>query len=205
MFLRPLTRHALFGVAAFTGGTSLTNVSLAAAGPEPCEKRICNDKKNFFASAMNMKGGSKGSGGGGETKAPVKTEVPASDDAPWSDSLCPPDVQDLGRGSWTFLHSLAAYYPDSPTPEQIKDMDQFMQIWSRVYPCEYCAEHMRMWMAEHPPQTESQKSFSRWMCELHNEVNVRLGKSPFPCGNVDVRWRDGPDDGSCDWTADNEE
>ena len=37
------------------------------------------------------------------------------------------------------------------------------------------------------------------MCELHNEVNDRLGKPQFDCDKVDERWRTGPADGSCDY------
>lgn len=42
-----------------------------------------------------------------------------------------------------FLHSIAAYYPDIPSTEQQSDMKQFLQLFSRIYPCEECAEHMR--------------------------------------------------------------
>ena len=40
--------------------------------------------------------------------------------------------------------------------------------------------------------------FSRWMCELHNEVNQRLDKRTFDCSKVDERWLEGWKDGSCD-------
>lgn len=50
----------------------------------------------------------------------------------------------------------------------------------------------------HPPQVQSRTEFTRWMCEMHNEVNERLGKELFDCSKVDQRWRDGWKDGSCD-------
>jgi hypothetical protein len=49
-----------------------------------------------------------------------------------------------------------------------------------------------------PPDVTSQSALSLWMCQLHNRVNVKLGKSVFDCSKVDERWRDGPADGSCD-------
>jgi len=30
------------------------------------------------------------------------------------------------------------------------------------------------------------------MCEMHNEVNERLGKDIFDCSRVDERWRRDP-------------
>ena len=36
------------------------------------------------------------------------------------------------------------------------------------------------------------------MCEMHNRVNVKLGKPEFDCSKVFQRWRDGWEDGSCD-------
>ena len=35
--------------------------------------------------------------------------------------LCPPDRQELGSATWSLLHSVAAYYPDRPTPRQQAD------------------------------------------------------------------------------------
>lgn len=113
---------------------------------------------------------------------------------------CPPDVEVLGRATWTFLHSLAANYPDSPSPQEQKQVSSFIGTLGRFYPCWHCADDFRAWMAKgNEPKTESRESFENWMCRAHNEVNKKLGKMVFDCSpeNLNIRWRDGPSDGSC--------
>lgn len=53
-------------------------------------------------------------------------------------------------------------------------------------------------LKDSPPKTESQESLSMWLCELHNNVNERIGKPLFDCSKVFERWRDGWKDGRCD-------
>ncbi len=52
-------------------------------------------------------------------------------------------------------------------------------------------------MIRNPPQVQSQRALSYWMCEIHNEVNDRMGKEIFDCNKVTERWKTGPKDGSC--------
>jgi len=112
--------------------------------------------------------------------------------------ICPPDRAELGSSSWNLLHSLAAYYPDKPSLSEQADAKQFLTLFSRLYPCADCAEDLRSDLVTLPPRVSSATEFSTWMCELHNRVNVKLGKPVFDCFKVFERWRDGWKDGSCD-------
>jgi FAD-linked sulfhydryl oxidase len=111
---------------------------------------------------------------------------------------CPPNKEELGRATWTFLHTMAAYYPEKATKETQEETNQFLYQFSRIYPCEYCAQHLQNVMVQDPPRTESQQALSEWLCGIHNQVNQLLGKTLFNCRNLNERWRDGPSDGSCD-------
>lgn len=54
-------------------------------------------------------------------------------------SECPPDKIELGKATWTLLHTMAAYYPIHPTLKQQEDMKKFLQIFPQFFPCRPCA------------------------------------------------------------------
>jgi FAD-linked sulfhydryl oxidase len=101
----------------------------------------------------------------------------------------PPDVIKLGKNTWTLLHTMAAYYPERPTQERKKDTLTFLESLAKVYPCNVCANDFGEQMKTNPPKLESQKQFAEWMCDVHNDINVQLGKPKFDCSQVDKRWK----------------
>ncbi|XP_013104224.2 FAD-linked sulfhydryl oxidase ALR [Stomoxys calcitrans] len=111
---------------------------------------------------------------------------------------CPLDKSKLGQSTWGLLHTMAAVYSDNPTDNQKSDIKTFFDVFSRLYPCEYCAKDFRKDLRENPVKVDSQHEFSQWLCQFHNRVNAKLGKAQFDCSKVNERWRDGWLDGSCD-------
>lgn len=56
---------------------------------------------------------------------------------------CPLDKDELGTRSWGLLHTIAAKYPDQPTPQEKRDICTFFSVFSRIYPCPHCAADFR--------------------------------------------------------------
>lgn len=111
---------------------------------------------------------------------------------------CPADRIELGNATWTFLHTMAEYYSQQPTETQQNEMKQFLITFSKIFPCEECADHFRDWIVTHPPDVSSSLALNIWLCTYHNVVNKMLGKPTFSCEILTERWKEGWDDGSCD-------
>ncbi|AAG12594.1 hypothetical protein; 32417-34250 [Arabidopsis thaliana] len=108
-----------------------------------------------------------------DSSPPIATNSSSLQKLPLKDkSTGPVTKEDLGRATWTFLHTLAAQ----------------MTILSRMYPCRECADHFKEILRSNPAQAGSQEEFSQWLCHVHNTVNRSLGKLVFPCERVDARW-----------------
>lgn len=122
------------------------------------------------------------------TKIPVVLEEPLS--APY-EQIDPPDVEQLGKSTWTLLHLIAATYPEEPTSKEQADLKQFVKLFGNFYPCWFCAEDFRGYVQKIEPDTTTQDKFGKWLCNAHNEVNVKLGKPKFDCDLWKKRWKDG--------------
>jgi FAD-linked sulfhydryl oxidase len=184
-------------------------------GPDGKPCKICTSFRNWkpptgttgnttTTTAARGNKSNKGSGSSAahaiasSTAAAAAASASVNEEDAWRAAHCPPDVESLGRATWTFLHTTAAYYPESPTTTQRAHMLQLLHALPQLYPCSHCAEDLGARMQRRPPDVRSRAALAAWLCATHNEVNAKLGKPTFDCARVDERWRDGPKDGSCD-------
>jgi hypothetical protein len=56
-----------------------------------------------------------------------------------------------------------------------------------MLPCDNCRDHYKVWLDAHPvteiqtmPYSSLREWIRRWLWELHNDVNLRLGKASLP-------------------------
>ena len=97
--------------------------------------------------------------------------------------------KNLHNSTWTFLHTLAAYYPINPTEEKQEHASNLMTCIAHLYPCTHCASHLEGYIKTHPVEAESRSKLVGWMCDMHNNVNQRLGKPVFDCKIASDFWR----------------
>lgn len=91
---------------------------------------------------------------------------------------------ELGRATWTYLHTMMARYPENPTEEQQEALRSFIYLFARLYPCGECAVHFQKHLSKYPPQVSSRNAAAGWACFLHNEVNSMLHKPQFDCNKI---------------------
>ncbi|XP_067933652.1 FAD-linked sulfhydryl oxidase ALR-like isoform X2 [Watersipora subatra] len=175
-------------IVSHTSQSSSETEGLLHSSKKPC--RSCVDFKTW---SKNM---SKESSSQRKPSAETSSSAPTAADEGRHD--CPLDINELGRSTWGFLHTMAANYPDKASAEEQRRMTSFISDFSHVYPCDMCAYDFRKRLKKHPIEAESQHSLSQWLCRMHNQINSMLGKQIFDCSKVNERWKDGWDDGRCD-------
>lgn len=109
-----------------------------------------------------------------------------------------------GPAGWTFLHCAGFAYPDAPTLDDRRRMYAFLRSVGPVLPCRRCRSHCEAYVRSHlpgphAPPLASREAASRFLVDMHNDVNRRLGKAEVPFDVVqkeyeveaDAQWVDG--------------
>lgn len=109
--------------------------------PRECANPVCSDSLRAFQLAND----SLKSASAKKTREEPSLVVSVSDS-------CPLTKRELGEKTWSVLHTIAAYYPDSPTKEQQEAVVNFFRALSLLYPCPYCAEDFAESIKTSPPR-----------------------------------------------------
>lgn len=83
-----------------------------------------------------------------------------------------------GPVGWKFLHACTFGQSERISPEQQARVRQFFGALGYMLPCPVCQDHYNAYLAEHPVRAETQDALSRWLVDLHNDVNIRT-HNPF--------------------------
>ena len=84
-----------------------------------------------------------------------------------------------GPDAWTFLHRCSFAYSENPTPSQQRAARKFFKSLPEMLPCDMCTSHCKKKIKMMPPQVKNKYTLSKWLVDLHNEVNKSLNKSTY--------------------------
>nr|BDC16805.1 Erv1/Alr family FAD-linked sulfhydryl oxidase [Sicyoidochytrium minutum DNA virus] len=80
-------------------------------------------------------------------------------------------VEFFGPSAWKFMHSVAFTFPHNPSDLDKENYATFFKSIAKVIPCPSCAKHFEQYVHNHPPDTESRESLSRWTYRAQDLVN----------------------------------
>lgn len=84
-----------------------------------------------------------------------------------------------GPPFWFVMHTVSLNYPVHPTYANRRTHYDFFYIIRNILPCEMCRQHYRALLKQFPiePFLDNRDSLISWVILIHNQVNLRLGKS----------------------------
>ncbi|CED82899.1 Mitochondrial sulfhydryl oxidase involved in the biogenesis of cytosolic Fe/S proteins [Phaffia rhodozyma] len=181
---------------------------------KPC--KMCSSLKSFMnagpkkSSTSNSDSSSSGSqtvaatAAGGVGASIVGLGVRTEEELAALRKDCPPDIEELGRSTWTFLHAMSSSLPSTVPSELQPHVTSLLMSLTHLYPCPHCRSDFVRSVRDAGGEesvreaARTREGVEKWLCERHNEVNGKLGKEPFDCAAVRERWKNGPKDGRCD-------
>jgi hypothetical protein len=84
-----------------------------------------------------------------------------------------------GPPLWFTLHTITFNFPVNPTKEDINNYYAFFKTLKYVLPCKYCRDNLikNMKVLKFSKKVfKDRETLSKWVYDLHNHVNVMLGK-----------------------------
>lgn len=85
-----------------------------------------------------------------------------------------------GPSAWRFLHYITLSYPDKPVTADMDNMYVLFMGVARMLPCEKCRVEYSLLLKQKPLTKNvlsSRYNLVSWFLDIHNAVNIKLGKS----------------------------
>lgn len=91
-----------------------------------------------------------------------------------------------GPKLWFVIHTFALNYPDNPTYEDKRIMEEFFNNLKYSIPCSKCKIHYKQRLEKAPIINflENKQSLFKFTIDLHNQVNKSLGKKIYSYDEV---------------------
>jgi hypothetical protein len=88
------------------------------------------------------------------------------------------DTNVWGPHGWTFIHTIALYYPDKPSIIEQDNMVNFFNNIGKVLPCPKCREHYNTNLNKQELKiaSKSRDLLFSWTVMMHNKVNKQNNK-----------------------------
>lgn len=76
-------------------------------------------------------------------------------------------------------------FPEEINKVLVKKFNVFLILFGQMYPCKMCANHFMALLKEVGPFKGTTKvELMTYLCNIHNRVNIRLGKPEHSCENI---------------------
>lgn len=94
-----------------------------------------------------------------------------------------------GPPIWNYLHVSTFMYPDQPTTEDKTKMKQLFDVVTANLPCATCREHFSKAISSLDKYLGSKNDLTRFLVDVHNQVNLRLKKAPKSYEEVLLKYK----------------
>lgn len=97
-----------------------------------------------------------------------------------------------GPLGWMTLHSISICYPDNPTSEDKRVLNEFMHAFESCITCIHCRQHFQTMFSDYknkiPNWSNSKRDLFIAICRMHNAVNKRLDKPQSKSIQESIEW-----------------
>lgn len=89
---------------------------------------------------------------------------------------------DWGPPIWRSIHYVSLGYPVNPTQMDRRNFKEYFNNISLILPCDQCKKHYTEYLKSMPIDKAlgSREALFKWTVDLHNKVNISLGKPTMP-------------------------